>query len=352
MRFEHGGLARRLHDTTTNAAAWDVNAVLALDAAQRGYYGHSGTFVTDRTSGEYQTAPNDLLPQTLPPTRCQHMLPAAATLSVVIPVYNERATLLNVIRNVLGSGAHALVQHLQIVVVDDGSTDGTRDVVTRLMADWRQCIRDLPPQDTGDFRTSDDCAPLDLEAALSATELCCVMHDQNRGKGAGLRSGFARATGDYVLVQDADLEYDPRDYPKLLRPLLEGRADVVFGSRFLPSERRVLFFWHSVGNQLLTILSNAATDLNLSDMETGYKAFRADVLTRLHIESDRFGFEPEITAKVSALGCRVYEVPIRYDGRGYDEGKKITWKDGVEALWCIVKFGPLRKGFRTKVVAR
>jgi glycosyltransferase involved in cell wall biosynthesis len=156
-----------------------------------------------------------------------------------------------------------------------------------------------------------------------------------------LRAGFAAATGELVLVQDADLEYDPRDYGLLLRPLIEGRADVVFGSRFLATERRVLFFWHAVGNTFLTLLSNAMTDLNLTDMETGYKVFRREILQKIHIQSERFGVEPELTAKVGRLGCRVYEVPISYAGRSYAEGKKITWKDGVEALWCIARFGPL-----------
>lgn len=256
-------------------------------------------------------------------------VPPPVALSVVIPAYNERNTLLRVVRRVLDSGAHGLVAHLQIVLVDDGSTDGTRELIAALGTDWRTVV------EAAEGPVTDEMA--------DRTSVVTHLQPHNQGKGAALRAGFAAATGDLLSIQDADLEYDPRDFPVMLRPLLEGRADVVFGSPFLPSERRVLFFWHAVGNTLLTLLSNAATDLNLSDMETGYKAFRAEVLRGIDIESDRFGFEPEITAKVARLGCRVYEVPITYDGRGYEDGKKITWRDGVQALWCILRFGPLRR---------
>ena len=266
------------------------------------------------------------------------------TLSVVIPAYNEKKTLAIVVARVLRSGIHRLVRSVQIVLVDDASTDGTREVAQAIAAGWGPVREALATEPAGSW--GGEVPGLPLEEALALTTVELVAHPENRGKGAALRSGFGRATGDLVIVQDADLEYSPSEYPKVLRPLLEGRADVVYGSRFLPSERRVLFFWHSVGNQLLTVLSNMATDLNLSDMETGYKAFRRDVLDAIEIESDRFGVEPELTAKVSALGCRVYEVPIRYDGRGYEEGKKIGWKDGVEALWCIVRFGPARRGLK------
>ncbi len=163
-------------------------------------------------------------------------------------------------------------------------------------------------------------------------------HERNRGKGAALRTGFAAVTGDVVIIQDADLEYDPAEYGKLLEPILAGEADVVFGSRFLGGPHRVLLFWHYVGNRLLTLLSNALNNLNLSDMETCYKAFRADVLRDIELKSDRFEFEPEITAKVARRRLRIYEVPISYHGRGYDEGKKITWRDGLGALWAIVRF--------------
>jgi glycosyltransferase involved in cell wall biosynthesis len=232
------------------------------------------------------------------------------TLSVVIPAYNERRTIREVVARVR---AVPLPLSLEIVVVDDCSTDGTRDILQDLAA----------------------------ESSIRA-----VFHDRNCGKGAALRTGFAAATGDIVLVQDADLEYDPRDYPKLLQPILEGKADVVFGSRFVGGDaHRVLYFWHSVGNRILTLLSNAFTNLNLTDMETGYKVFRREVIQAIAIQENRFGFEPEITAKVAGLDCRVFEVGISYSGRSYAEGKKIGWRDGVRAVWCIVKYargGPRR----------
>jgi glycosyltransferase involved in cell wall biosynthesis len=220
-------------------------------------------------------------------------------ISVVIPVFNERETVAEILSRV----RRALDgKDSELVVVDDGSTDGTR------------------------------------EALRSIAGIRLIEHEQNQGKGAALRTGFAAASGDVVIVQDADLEYDPRDYPKLLEPIEDGRADVVFGSRFLGGPHRVLFFWHYLANKLLTWLSNIFTNLNLSDMETGYKVFRRPVLERIRIRSDRFNFEPEITAKVAKTRCRVYEVPISYSGRTYDEGKKIGWRDGLSALWSIIKF--------------
>ena len=221
-------------------------------------------------------------------------------LSIVIPAYNEAGTILEVIGRV-----RAAPYDTQIVVVDDASTDSTREQL----------------------------ASLDGQEGIEI-----VSHDRNRGKGAALRTGFARVTGNIVIVQDADLEYDPRDYPKLLEPLLDGRADVVYGSRFLGGPHRVLFFWHYVGNRFLTLLSNALTNINLTDMETCYKAFRAEILNRVQFKSDRFGFEPEFTAKVAKRGYRIYEVPISYSGRSYAEGKKITWRDGVAALATIVRY--------------
>ena len=220
-------------------------------------------------------------------------------ISVVIPVFNERDTIAQLIgrvRAVLGE------RPSEIVVVDDGSIDGTRDILR------------------------------------SVEGIRLIEHEKNQGKGAALRTGFAAVDGDVVIVQDADLEYDPRDYEKLLEPILDGRADVVFGSRFLGGPHRVLFFWHYLANMLLTWLSNAFTNLNLSDMETGYKVFRREVLAKIQIRSDRFNFEPEITAKVAKARCRIYEVPISYSGRTYEEGKKIGFVDGISALWSIIKY--------------
>jgi glycosyltransferase involved in cell wall biosynthesis len=226
------------------------------------------------------------------------------TLSVVMPAYNERATIHEALRRVLD----APVDSLEVIVVDDGSTDGTRELLTRGVA--------LDPR------------------------VRVVLHDVNRGKGAALRTGFAEARGRFVLVQDADLEYDPGEYPHLLEPLQRGLADVVFGSRFAGGgAHRVLYYWHSVANQALTTLSNMVTDLNLTDMETCYKAFRREVLHEIRLEEDRFGIEPEITAKVAQLGVRVYEVPISYHGRTYAEGKKIGLKDAFRAIYCILRYG-------------
>jgi len=220
-------------------------------------------------------------------------------LSVVIPVYNERATVEDLLRRV-----REVQVPLEVIVVDDGSTDGTRDVLPR------------------------------LEGTLIDK---LVMHEKNAGKGAALRTGFAHATGDVVVVQDADLEYDPLELPLLLRPILSGKADAVYGSRFLGGPHRVLFFWHSVGNRVLTLLSNMFTDVNLTDMETCYKMVRADLLKGVPLRADRFGFEPEVTARLAQARARIYELPISYHGRSYAEGKKINWKDGVAALWYIFR---------------
>ena len=223
------------------------------------------------------------------------------TLSVVMPVYNEARTIAAAIERVLKAPVDLAKE---IIVVDDASTDGTR-----------QLLENMP---SGEIRL--------------------VFHDVNRGKGAAIRTGVAHATGDIILIQDADLEYDPRDYPLLLEPLLEDHADVVFGNRFHGGPHRVLYFWHYAANRLLTLLTNLLTGLNVTDMEVGYKVFRRDVLRRLTLTSDRFGFEPEVTVKVAKLGCRVYEVPIRYYGRTYQEGKKITWRDGVAALFHLLRY--------------
>jgi glycosyltransferase involved in cell wall biosynthesis len=227
------------------------------------------------------------------------------TLSIVIPVFNEVNTMKDVIERV--REVHLpQIAHREIVIVDDSSTDGTRDLLA-------------PYKDQNDFKI--------------------VFHDRNRGKGAALRTGIAETTGSIVIIQDADLEYDPQEYPKLMAPLLAGKADVVYGSRFAGGEsKRVLYFWHSVGNKFLTTLSNMFTNINLTDMETCYKVFRGEVIRSIRIEEDRFGFEPEVTSKVARMGCRIYEVGISYSGRTYAEGKKINWKDGVRAVWCILKY--------------
>jgi glycosyltransferase involved in cell wall biosynthesis len=225
----------------------------------------------------------------------------------VIPCYNEIHTLEALIEAVEVSP----VREKEIILVDDASTDGTRELI----------------------RTK-------IESRVARV----IYHEKNCGKGAALRTGFAAATGDIVLIQDADLEYDPRDYPKLLAPIVEGRADVVFGSRFSGGEsHRVFYFWHSVVNKGLTLLSNMMTDLNLTDMEVCYKVFRRDILQQFTIEEDRFGFEPEVTAKVARLKCRIYEVGISYAGRTYADGKKIGFRDGLWAIWCIIKYNLIKR---------
>jgi len=222
--------------------------------------------------------------------------------SVVIPVYNEVKTIEQVVDRVIA----VLGEEAEIICVDDGSTDGTREL---------------------------------LRVKLEPRGVRVLMHPHNQGKGAALRTGFTAVTGEVVIVQDADLEYDPRDYVRLIEPITAGRADVVYGSRFAGGEpHRVLYFWHSLVNRGPTLFSNMLTNLNLTDMEVCYKVFRREVLEQIEIEEDRFGFEPEITAKVAKLGCRIYEVGVSYSGRTYAEGKKIGWRDGVWAAWCILKY--------------
>ena len=229
-------------------------------------------------------------------------------LSIIIPAYNEAPTIEKLLAAVHAVPLEGIEK--EIICVDDCSRDGTAEKLNQLAPTYNLRV----------FR-----------------------HAVNRGKGAALRTGIAAATGDLVLIQDADLEYDPAEYPRLLKPILDGKADVVYGSRFIGGEsHRVLYFWHSVGNRVLTTFSNMLTNLNLTDMEVCYKLFRAEVIRNITIEEDRFGFEPEITAKVAKQRCRVYEVGISYSGRTYEEGKKISWQDGVQALWCIVKYNLMR----------
>ncbi len=239
--------------------------------------------------------------------------------SVVIPVYNEKNTIDEILRRVVDTEPRK-----EVIVVDDCSTDGTRTLLEKMSALQAKGETTAPAQDGAD--------------AIPLRDLRFFFQEQNQGKGAALRRGFAQATGEIVLVQDADLEYDPRDYTKLLEPIIDGRADVVYGSRFLGGPQRVHYFWHYVANTMLTLLSDIFTNLKLTDMETCYKVFRREVLQGIQLRSDRFGFEPEITAKIAKKNWRVYEVPISYAGRTYEEGKKITWKDGVQALWCIIRY--------------
>ena len=227
------------------------------------------------------------------------------TVSVVMPVFYEKTTIVEIVERVRDAPYEK-----EIIIVDDASTDGTREI---------------------------------LEQLAEASDVTLLQHEKNRGKGAALRTGICVASGDVTIIQDADLEYDPFDYPKILNPILLGKADVVYGSRFIGGQsHRVFYFWHSVGNKFLTLLSNALTGLNLTDMETCYKAFKTEIINSVDLKEDRFGFEPEITAKLAQMRVRIYEGGISYSGRTYDEGKKIGWKDGVQAIWCIFKYNLTR----------
>jgi glycosyltransferase involved in cell wall biosynthesis len=222
-------------------------------------------------------------------------------LSIIIPVYNEKNTIEEIIHRVLNV---EIGLEKEIIIVDDCSQDGTREILE----------------------------------GLNQPNIKVYFHSKNQGKGAALQTGFSKAEGDIILIQDADLEYDPREYPILLEPILDGRADAVYGSRFLGGPHRVLFFWHYIGNRLLTTFSNMLSNLNLTDMETCYKAFKREVLNKITVKSKRFGFEPEITTKLAKLKCKIYEVPISYSGRDYNEGKKVGWKDGIAAIFHILRF--------------
>ncbi len=275
-----------------------------------------GPEAAPRATEPTPAAAREWLARTLGEPTCRQLglypIPDDLVLSVVIPVYDERNTIAKLVDRV-----RAVPIRKQIILVDDCSKDGTTDV----LRGWVETQPDLTIR----------------------------FHDKNRGKGAALRTGFGHATGQVVIVQDADLEYDPSEYPRLLQPIVEGKADVVYGSRFIGESHRVLHFWHSMGNRFLTILSNMFTDLNLTDMEVCYKVFRREVIQGITLKSDRFGFEPEVTAKVArfqvpplggrpARRCRIFEIPVSYSGRDYNEGKKIGWKDGVQALYCIVRY--------------
>ena len=225
---------------------------------------------------------------------------------MIIPCYNEVNTVAELLQNVVDSP----IDNQEVIIVDDHSTDGTREL---------------------------------LKGETGNLAHVVLLHDYNQGKGAALRTGIAAATGDIVVIQDADLEYDPKEYPKLINPIIYNKADVVYGSRFIGSEaHRVLYFWHRLGNGILTLLSNMCTNINLSDMETCYKAFRREIIQNIKIEENRFGFEPEITAKIAKTGCRIFEVGISYYGRSYEEGKKIGWRDGIRAVYCILKYNLFR----------
>ena len=238
-------------------------------------------------------------------------------LSIIVPAYNE----INFIEEAIRCVSEAPYDK-EIIIVDDGSTDGTREVLNSIL-------------------NAQNSKPESIDQ--HSNEIRVIFDKKNMGKGGAVRTGINIAKGDIIIIQDADLEYDPKDYPVLLEPIIEGKADIVYGSRFLGGPHRVHYFWHYIGNLLITLVSNMFTDLNLTDMETGYKVFKREVFEGIEIKSNRFGFEPEITAKVAKKGCVIYEVPISYYGRSYEQGKKITWKDGVKAVFTIIKYNCLSR---------
>jgi glycosyltransferase involved in cell wall biosynthesis len=249
-----------------------------------------------------------------PQASLRTLVPPDFKLSVVIPIFNEKDTVQKLVETLVGVPINK-----EIILVDDASTDGTRE----MLEEWQQSsFENVFGQRSPGFNT-----------------FKTIFHPHNQGKGSAIRSGFRRVKGDAVIIQDADLEYNPNEYFRLLAPIWQGKADVVYGSRFLGQIHRVLYFWHYAGNKIITTFSNMFTDLNLTDMESCYKVFKREVIEKIEIEENRFGFEPEITAKIAKLKCRIYEVPISYYGRTYEEGKKITWKDGIQALYCVVKYG-------------
>jgi glycosyltransferase involved in cell wall biosynthesis len=280
----------------------------------------NGRDVTDLREAIVGAEASVKAPSSIDPRRERVVSAPAVKLSLVIPVYNEIATLREIVQRVV-----AVDLDKELVLVDDNSTDGSRDALIDLRE--RGLDRWLP----------------NPEARRGRNEIRVILQPRNQGKGAALRAGFAATTGDIVVIQDADLEYDPRDIPQLIQPILDNVADVVFGSRFIGATHRVLYFWHMIVNRGITLLSNMFNDLNLTDIEICYKAFRSEVAKRIVIEEDRFGVEPELTAKVAKMRLRIYEVPVTYRGRTYEEGKKIGWKDGVRAVYCILKYGVRRR---------